>query len=115
MTVSEYIKELPPEFTVLNLSSAADSTQLTKIFCCDLLSFAMARNPAGSVWVTVMGNINSVAVMELTDGGCLCLAENAPMDEVTLQKAKVQDITVLRTTLPVFEAADLSNKIIGNA
>ncbi|MDR0947680.1 MAG: hypothetical protein LBM87_08080 [Ruminococcus sp.] len=114
MTLSEYIEKLPPEFTVLNRSENTDSITLTKIFCCDLLSFAMARNPHGSVWVTVMGNINSIAVMELTDGGCLVLAENAAIDEKSLDKARENDITVIRTELPVFEAADLSNKLINH-
>ena len=33
--------------------------EITKCFCCDLLSVAMGRAPAGCAWVTVMGNMNT--------------------------------------------------------
>lgn len=89
-----------------------EDTELTKVFCCDLLSFAMSRNPAGSVWVTVMGNVNTVAVAVLTEGGCIVLAEGAQLDENALEKAKQQDVTVLRTDKPVFEAALAAYKLI---
>ena len=40
---------------------------VSRIFCCDLLSIAMGKAPAGCAWVTVMGNKNTVAVASLTD------------------------------------------------
>lgn len=83
------------------------------VFCCDLLSWAMARTPADSAWVTVMGNINAVAVAVLTDAACIVLAENAAMDEAALQKAGAQEVVVLRTPLPAFEAAlEIHNAIL---
>jgi hypothetical protein len=112
MKLSEFIEKLPAEFTVVNKSSEADETELTKVYCCDLLSFAMARNPAGSVWVTVMGNVNTMGVVSLTEGGCVILAENAALDPAAEKKAIEQDITVLKTALPVFEAAVAANKIL---
>ena len=30
--------------------------EISKVFCCDLLSIAMGKAPTDSVWVTVMGN-----------------------------------------------------------
>lgn len=86
--------------------------ELTKVFCCDLLSFAMSRNPAGSVWVTVMGNVNSVAVAVLTDGGCIVLAEGAQLDEPALEKAKQQGVAILKTNMPVFDAALAAHRLI---
>jgi predicted transcriptional regulator len=65
----------------------------------------MARNPAGSVWVTVMGNVNTMGVMALTDGGAVIIAENAALDENAAKKAVEQNITVIKTSLPVFETA----------
>ena len=35
--------------------------ELSKVFCCDLLSIAMSKAPADGVWVTVMGNKNTLA------------------------------------------------------
>lgn len=82
-----------------------EDRELSKVFCCDLLSFAMSRNPSDSVWVTVMGNVNTIAVAVLTDGGCVVIAEGAQLDDTAMQKAQQQGVTILRTDLPIFEAA----------
>ena len=74
-------------------------------FCCDLLSIAMGRAPSGCAWVTVMGNMNTLAVAALTDAACVILAEGAVLDEVAKKKAVDQEITVLSTEMPIFEAA----------
>ena len=89
------------------------SRELSKVFCCDLLSLVMSKNPNNSVWVTVMGNVNTIAVCVLTDGGCIILAENANLDANAMTKAAEQNVTVLRTPLPVFEAALEAHKLIG--
>ncbi len=74
-------------------------------YCCDLLSVAMGRMPADSAWVTVMGNVNTLAVAALADAACIILAEGSHLDEMALGKAKQQEITVFETELPIFEAA----------
>ena len=79
--------------------------EITGVYCCDLLSIAMGRALAGCVWVTVMGNMNTLAVAALTDAACIILAEGVSLDEAAAKKAALQDITVFRTELPVFEAA----------
>ena len=79
--------------------------KITTPFCCDLLSVAMGKAPAGCVWVTVMGNMNTRAVATLADAACIVLAEDAALDETAKKKAAQQDITVLATELPVFDAA----------
>ena len=61
--------------------------EISRIFCCDLLSIAMSRAPADGVWVTVMGNRNTLAVASLTDTACVVLAEGTVLDEGTLSKA----------------------------
>ena len=102
MTVQELIdKQI---FGVVNLGDSLDR-QITVPFCCDLLSIAMGRAPAGCAWVTVMANMNTLAVAALTDTACVILAEDAQIDEVTLQKAAQQGITLFSTSMPIFEAA----------
>ena len=56
-------------------------------------------------WVTVMGNMNTLAVATLADAACIILAEGAALDETARKKAEQQDIMVLATEEPVFEAA----------
>lgn len=91
-------------FKLLNQGNDVDK-EITKPFCCDLLSIAMSKAPAGSAWVTVMGNVNTLAVAELADVACVVLAEGMDMDIRILEKAGEQQITVLCTDMPVFEAA----------
>ena len=74
-------------------------------FCCDLLSIAMGRAPEGCAWVTVMGNMNTLAVASLADAACVIMAEGAALDEAARKKAADQEITVLETEEPIFEAA----------
>lgn len=81
--------------------------EIASTYCCDLLSIAMSRLPAKAAWVTVMGNINTIAVAVLAECSCVILAEGVTCDEVMLEKARQQGITVFSTELPVFEAAVL--------
>ncbi len=79
--------------------------EIESVYCCDLLSFVMGRAPAGSAWVTVMGNVNAMAVATLADVACVVLAENAALDAQALEKACENEIAVLRSVQPVFETA----------
>lgn len=92
-----------PEFTLLTEGDM--SKEITKPFCCDLLSVAMSKAPAGAAWVTIMGNTNALAVSSLTDCACIILAEGTSLDPNVIHKAQVQDITLFETNLPIFEAA----------
>ena len=91
-------------FRIINEGQSFDSAAGGP-FCCDLLSIAMSRMPEAAVWVTVMANVNTLAVASLTDAACVILAENARLDETCAAKAAEQGITVLATELPIFEAA----------
>lgn len=91
-------------FTLVNDGQNGDFT-ISKPFCCDLLSVAMGKAPAGCVWITVMGNSNTLAVATLAEAACIIFAEGAKLDDVALSKAKEHCITVLYTDLPIFDAA----------
>ncbi|WP_418577680.1 hypothetical protein [Hungatella sp.] len=91
-------------FGVVNAGEGLER-EITKPFCCDLLSIAMGRAPEGCAWVTVMGNMNTLAVASLADAACVIMAEGAALDEVARKKAADQEITVLETEEPIFEAA----------
>ena len=103
MTVKELIEKTG--FSVIHAADCAEETEITKVYCCDLLSVAMSRVPEGAAWVTVMSNLNTLAVASLTEAACVIIAEGAAIDEPVREKAKQQDITLLSTELPVFDAA----------
>ena len=107
MKVQDLINQ--PGFQVQNQGENLQREIFTP-YCCDLLSIAMGKMPADSAWVTVMGNINTLAVATLADAACIVLAEGSRLDEPALNKAKEQGITVLATELPIFDAALLLYK-----
>lgn len=108
MTVNELTNI--PEFTLLNAGDM--NKEITRPFCCDLLSVAMSKAPAGAAWVTIMGNTNALAVSSLTDCACIILAEGTSLDPNVVHKAQVQEITLFETELPIFEAALKVNELL---
>ena len=102
MTIQELI-----DGGVFEVVHAGEETEreIRDVFCCDLLSIAMSNGIEDAAWVTVMGTINTLAVMTLTDMACIVLAEGAHMDEAGMAKAKEEGFTILRTEEPIFRAA----------
>lgn len=92
-----------PDCTVL--VNGTFERQLSKIFCCDMLSVAMGKAPADSVWITVMGNKNTLAVASLTDVACIIFAEGVMPDQDTIAQAEKEGITMMSSELPIFDIA----------
>ena len=109
MNLSEFIQK--SGFEMIHWSEEADRA-LSGVFCCDLLSIAMSKAPADCVWVTVMGNVNAVAVCVLAETGCLVLAEGASLDENALEKARQHNVAVLKSPLPVFDTALRAHQLL---
>ncbi|MBP3704622.1 MAG: hypothetical protein J6I98_03715 [Clostridia bacterium] len=74
-------------------------------YCGDLLSWVMGRAKADDVWLTVMGNINAIAVATLADVSAIVLVENAPLDEEARMRANQQEVAIYATELPAYETA----------
>jgi serine kinase of HPr protein (carbohydrate metabolism regulator) len=109
MTVQELIEK--NQFKIINTGEGLENI-ITTPFCCDLLSIAMSKAPTNSAWITVMGNINTLAVATLTEVACIILAEGAVLDQTALEKAKMQKITILRTEDSIFDTALLVYQMI---
>ncbi len=74
-------------------------------YMCDLLSWAMSRAQEDDLWITVMGNVNAVAVASLTDVAAIVLADNAPLDEDAALKANQNSVAVYSCEENIFDAA----------
>lgn len=86
---------------------------VTGVFTGDLLSWAMGRAKEGDIWFTVMGNVNTVAVAALADCACVVLCHEAVWDEVAVQRAAQQGVTLYTTDLPEFDASFLAATRLG--
>jgi len=80
----------------------------------DLLSWVMGRAQEGDAWLTVMGNINAIAVATLADTACIILTENAPLDEAARQKAQQQQVAVLQTEENSYHTAIHIHQLLGD-
>ena len=89
----------------LRVVCCEDNPTIEKIYCCDLLSVAMARAPAGAAWITVIGNVNAVAVASLTEVACVVLAEGFVFDAAAVEAAQGKRVALLQSTRPVYETA----------
>ena len=79
--------------------------EVTDCYIGDLLSWVMGRAPEDSAWLTVMGNINSIAVATLADVSCIVLVENAALDDEAKTKADIHGVTILQTEENSFSLA----------
>ena len=72
-------------------------------FAGDLLSWVMGGAQEGDAWVTIMSNLNVVAVASLCDTACVVLASGTVLDEKDLNTAREKEINVLNSPLTEFE------------
>ena len=79
--------------------------EINGVYIGDLLSWVMGNADSGNVWITIMSNINTVAVATLADVSCILLAESVMPDADTLEVARAKGVNILSTSLPAYEAA----------
>ena len=110
MTVNELQKEL--NLTYLCNEAEAQEKEIDGCYCGDLLSWVMSRAEPGNIWLTVMGNVNSIGVAVLADISCIVLTENAALDDDAKQRAKQQGVVILPTEKNAYQLAAEISKII---
>lgn len=84
---------------------AGAAREVSGVYCCDLLSSAMAHAPSGCAWVTVIAHPNTVAVAVLREVACIVIAEGVAVGEAVRQRAREQGIALFCSSRPVFETA----------
>ena len=85
------------------LCEAGGVREITGWYAGDLLSWVMGRAESGNVWVTIMTNLNVVAVAQLTDVACVILAEGVEVEPAVLAKAEAQGINLYRSPMSTYE------------
>lgn len=69
--------------------------EVTGGYAGDLLSWVMGRAKSGDAWITIMSNVNIVAVATLAEPACIILAEGVKLDSDALSKALDTGINIL--------------------
>lgn len=84
--------------------------QVSGAYIGDLLSWVMGRARADSAWITIMSNVNVVAVASLADVACVILAEGVTLEDELIKTATDKGVNILKSELPAYETA---TKLIG--
>ena len=108
MTVKDFIEKCDLK---IHVEGELDR-EIKDCYIGDLLSWVMGRAPADSAWLTVMGNINSIAVATLADVSCIVLVESAALDAEAKAKAEMHDVTILSTEKNSYTLAVELSKLI---
>jgi hypothetical protein len=88
------VKELANRFGYEVVCMPEPDREVTGGYAGDLLSWVMGRAKSGDAWVTIMTNINVVAVASLTDCACVILAEDSQVEETVVEKARQQGVNL---------------------
>lgn len=101
MTVNDLLKV--QDFSAVVM--AEPDREIEGVYIGDLLSWVMGRAKSGDAWITIMSNINTIAVATLADTACIVLAEGVTLDEEVKNTAEAKGINVISTSLPAYAAA----------
>ena len=107
-TVAAFAERL--ELKAVNLSSP--DRIVGEGYVGDLLSWVMGRAPADGAWVTVMTNVNVIAEAVMAELPCVILTEGVRPDDIALQRARDQEISVLVSDKPTYETCLSIGKVL---
>ena len=107
--------------TVAQLCEAAKLTavvmpeperEIDGAYCGDLLSWVMGKATSGDAWITIMSNVNILAVASLVDVACILLAEGVRPDEEVVKTAQSKGINILSSDETAYKLATVVDKLI---
>ena len=101
MTVSE----LQAALSLTPIAIPDGDREAEGVYIGDLLSWVMGRAQSGNVWLTIMSNLNIVAVATLSDVSCILLCEGVTLDESVRSTADAKGVNVLSTPMTAYEVA----------
>ena len=101
MTVGQIVEKLE-----LKTVAACDgSRDVQGVYIGDLLSWVMGRASADDAWITIMSNINIVAVAALVDVALIILAEDVEVGEDVKATAVEKGINIYSSSKTAYELA----------
>lgn len=103
MNLIEIVKEL--ELIPLTSCKNIDKIQVSTAYQSDLLSCVMSCGGEKSIWITLINNINIVAVATLLDIPIIIITENAMPGEATIERANMEGVNLFLTRKGNYEVA----------
>lgn len=99
------VKELAAMQGFKTVAMPEGEREIKGVYIGDLLSWVMGRAKADDAWITIMSNINIVAVASLADTACIILAEGVEPDASVTETANAKGVNILTAEMPAYETA----------
>ncbi|NLB72057.1 MAG: serine kinase [Chloroflexi bacterium] len=103
MNLQTIIEKL--NLTLLTEERDFSSIQIESGYQSDLLSCVMTGAQPQSIWITLIANINIVAVASLLEISAIIITENAQPNQETISRANMEEIVLLSTSASNFQVA----------
>lgn len=109
MLISDFAEQM--EMAVL-AGTAGLEKEISGIYVCDLLSWVMSKAGKGDAWITVLNNLNVVAVAVLAEVACVIVPEGITVGEATLNRADAEGVVFLGSKMNAYEICCKAQKLI---
>lgn len=106
------VKELAETAIFSPVTLPCGEREISGVYIGDLLSWVMGRASSGDAWITIMSNVNILAVASLADTACIILAEGVTLDQDITDTAKEKEINILQSEKSIYDIAVFLSKII---
>ena len=99
------VTELQSALSLTPVALPEGDREVEGVYVGDLLSWVMGRAQADNVWLTIMSNLNIVAVATLSDVSCIILCEGVTLEDSVKNTAEAKGVNILTTEAPAYETA----------
>lgn len=86
--------------------------EVSGVYIGDLLSWVMGRASSGDAWITIMSNLNIIAVATLADTSCIIVAEGVTLEKEIIDTANAKGINILSGDEGIYETALKISRLI---
>ena len=106
------VRELSERMGLTVLCAGNPERPVAGGYCGDLLSWVMGRAPQNGAWITIMCNLNTVAVAVMADVSAVIFAEGVRPDVTVLDRARTEGVALLGGDQPAFELAGALSRLL---
>ena len=91
------------EFSIITMPQP--EREIKNVYIGDLLSWVMGKAQEDDGWITIMNNVNVIAVASLSDTACVILSEGVTLNDDIKNTAENKGVNVLSTKKSSYQAA----------
>ena len=99
------VQQIAERLSLTPISVCDTDRKIEGVFVGDLLSWVMGRARSENAWITIMSNINIIAVASLVDVACIILAEGVTLDPSVQERAQQKGVNVYSSTMNAYQLA----------